>query len=96
MHWTKDKSSDRLALSLKPPAGSVFARAVGREQKPAWGNRFLRDFYDLEYNHPDVFSHLKGRQTNHPQKKAPREKKTFMGLSLSCHDPEKIAIPHTD
>lgn len=94
MHWIKDKSSDLLALSLLPPVGSIFARAAGREHKAAWGNRFLKDFYDLEYDNPDPFSDLKGSKADHRQKKAPREKKTAMTLSLSCHDPEKIPILH--
>ena len=38
--------------SLKTPNASLFAKAVGRERKPVWGNRFLKDFYDLDYDLP--------------------------------------------
>jgi hypothetical protein len=30
----------------------MFYRAVGRETKPAWGNRIVKDFYDLDYEVP--------------------------------------------
>lgn len=35
---------------LRSTGSSMFYRAVGRETKPAWGNRIVKDFYDLDYN----------------------------------------------
>lgn len=37
---------------LRSTGSSLFYRAVGRETKPAWGNRIVKDFYDLDYNVP--------------------------------------------
>jgi hypothetical protein len=53
MRTSKGASKESLADSLKTPNASLFAKAVGRERKPAWGNRFLKDFYDLDYDLPN-------------------------------------------
>jgi hypothetical protein len=37
---------------LRSTGSTMFYRAVGRETKPAWGNRIVKDFYDLDYNVP--------------------------------------------
>lgn len=31
-------------------ATSIFLKAVGRDKKPTWANRFVKDSYDLDYN----------------------------------------------
>lgn len=35
---------------LKSTGSSLFYRATGRETKPTWGNRIVKDFYDLDYD----------------------------------------------
>lgn len=34
---------------MKSTRGSFFVKATGRDTKPAWSNRIVKDFYDLDY-----------------------------------------------
>lgn len=35
---------------LKSTRGSFFSRALGRDSRPAWSNRIVKDFNDLDYD----------------------------------------------
>ena len=35
---------------MRSTRGSFFSKATGREIRASWGNRIVKDFYDLEYN----------------------------------------------
>ena len=37
---------------MKSTRESQFIKATGRNIKPAWANRFEKDFYDLQYDIP--------------------------------------------
>lgn len=47
-----DIPEEGLKSKLHSTGSSLFYRAVGRETKPAWGNRIMKDFYDLDYDVP--------------------------------------------
>ena len=50
MMISDSRASTSLKDTLKSTRGSFFYRAMGRDTKPAWGNRIVKDFYDLDYN----------------------------------------------
>ncbi len=50
MMISDSRASTSLKDNLKSTRGSLFYKAMGRDTKPAWGNRIVKDFYDLDYN----------------------------------------------
>lgn len=46
----ESRTSSSVKDNLKSTRGSVFTRALGRDIQPAWGNRIVKDFYDLDYD----------------------------------------------
>lgn len=46
----ESRASSSIKDHLKSTRGSFFNRAVGRDTRPVWGNRIVKDFYDLDYD----------------------------------------------
>jgi hypothetical protein len=96
MTSSKGTAKASLADSLKPPGGSLFLRSVGRSTRPAWGNRFVKDFYDLDYDLPDPLAKLASRRARRGQAGCGSESvssgKTLERASGTRHNPEKIAV----
>lgn len=44
-----DSRSSSNKEQMKSTRGSFFVKATGRDTKPAWTNRIVKDFYDLDY-----------------------------------------------
>ena len=45
-----DSRSTSEKEQMKSTRGSFFVKATGRDNKPAWGNRIVKDFNDLGYD----------------------------------------------
>jgi hypothetical protein len=47
----RQDSIDQSAIkeTLKSTGTSVFYKAIGRDTRPAWSNRIIKDFNDLDY-----------------------------------------------
>ncbi len=45
-----DSRSTSEKEQMKSTRGSFFVKATGRDNKPAWGNRIVKDFNDLDYD----------------------------------------------
>jgi hypothetical protein len=69
---------DSLKERLKSTGDSLFVRAVGRSTKPAWGNRLVKDFYDLDY---DMTSSLAKITEKFTRKEPGRVVRANLGLS---------------
>jgi len=50
----ESRASSSAKDQLRSTRGSFFNRTLGRDTRPAWGNRIVKDFYDLDY---DLTSH---------------------------------------
>ena len=46
----KHQRNDDIADFLKTTGNSLAFKTIGREKKAHWSNRFVKDFYDLDYN----------------------------------------------
>lgn len=51
-----DDGASSIKEKLKSTGASLFYKAVGRDTKPAWGNRIVKDFNDLDYDIPRTFA----------------------------------------
>jgi len=49
MHREDSIDKSGLKEALKSTGTSIFYKAVGRDTRPAWGNRIIKDFNDLDY-----------------------------------------------
>jgi len=47
-------SNDKLSLKdqMKSTGASLFFKSIGREVRPSWSNRIIKDFNDLDYDTP--------------------------------------------
>lgn len=64
MHLSDSRSTSTAKEQLKSTRGSFFLKATGRDVKPPWTNRIIKDFNDLDYDvNTDRFSNI-NRFTN--------------------------------
>lgn len=68
MKTSKRTSFDSLEDSLKSTGATLFQKAAGRDTKPAWGNRIVKDFYDLDYDLPGNLASITEKFTKQPAK----------------------------
>ena len=50
MNLDDSRASSALKKNMKSTRGSFFTKGTGRDIKPSWGNRIVKDFYDLDYD----------------------------------------------
>ena len=44
------RASSAAKQNMKSTRGSFFTKVTGRDSKPTWGNRIVKDFNDLQYD----------------------------------------------
>lgn len=60
---------ESLKQKLKGTDSTIFVKATGRSTKPSWGNRIIKDFYDLDYDISNNLSKISEKFTiNDPSK----------------------------
>lgn len=61
-------------------------KAVGRDTKPAWGNRIVKDSYDLEYDIPGDLAKMTEKFIKSPPKRQLKRAKDHLeDLTTSNH-----------
>jgi hypothetical protein len=74
--------------AMKSTGASLFFRSIGRETRPTWGNRIVKDFYDLDYDvQADLFKHTSkfrnSELTKHKKLRADIEKSKISRRKVS-------------
>ena len=50
MRGSQISEEDCSRSKMRSTGASIFHRAIGRETSANWGNRIVKDFYDLDYD----------------------------------------------
>lgn len=74
---------------LKSTGTSVFQKAVGRQTSAAWGNRIVKDFYDLDYDIPSTLSKL---TENFKSKELEQRKRVRADIKKSHLSQKKMSL----
>ena len=62
----EDSRTSSLKDNMKSTRGSFFNKVTGRDNKPSWSNRIVKDFYDLDYDvGVDRFSKINRFKNSH-------------------------------
>jgi len=94
LHESRASSSGK--DPLKSTRASFFSRAVGRDTRPSWGNRILKDFYDLDYDFTlDRYSNPSQFTNTHQQQKQRLQADLLKRASRSknAYNPEQQPSP---
>lgn len=89
MKSSRHTSIESLEDSLGGTGSALFRKAVGRDTKPAWTNRIVKDFYDLDYDLPDNLAKF----TDRPSKQEKwKQSRASSGLSKEPYKRKEDAI----